>query len=220
VTERRPVVVEIGTGGQEPAPRPGFGDALLVGTELDPALLVAGPRPVLAADGRDLPFAARSVDLLVARNVFGDVGLGFGFEQVTGFDPPGYAAHVRELVQRGARPELEALRDKVRVMVAGVDATKQAMLRDAARVLRADGQVLVVETLTPDFARQWLEERAGGRIKHDAALSAGGVEFTCRAITQHNRRRRYCTASELADPALQVWTLTPIAGATRAARRR
>jgi hypothetical protein len=208
VDGRAPIAVEIGVGKDAPSRRPHLKNATLVGLDVDAGLLSGTGSPMLVADARMLPFRTRSVDHVIARNVFGDVGLGHSFEQVVGFDPPTYAAHVRELVARGAVEELDELRTRVRTMVDAVAETKTAIVREAARVLRPGGTVLVVETLTPGFARQWFENAVGGRRKHVTPVMIGGVHLECGPVSTHNRRRRYCTPDELADPSLEVWVLT------------
>src|SRR5262249_19226223 len=160
-----------------PAARPFAPSATYVGIEVQASLLTRGAVPAVAADAAHLPLRDRSVDHLVARNVFGDVGLGHDFEAVVGFDPPGYAAPGRGLVARGALAELYALRARVRAMTAAVTATKAAILADAGRVLRGHGTLLLVETLTPEFAVQWIEQVAGGRVKDEAVVRAGPAAF-------------------------------------------
>jgi hypothetical protein len=201
-------VIEIGVGTDVPSVRPFARDATYVGVDVDASLLTRHTSPVVAADATRLPFADHSVDFVVACNVFGDVGLGFGFEEAVGFDPPGYAEHVKQLVARGAVRELEVLRARVRAMTTMVAATKLDMLREAARVLRRGGEVIVVETLTPQFAHEWIGGLGGGRA-NESTLIPAGMEYRCRAVKTHNRRRRYCVSAELANPSLMVWVLTP-----------
>jgi hypothetical protein len=207
VTDRSSFVVEIGVGTQRPAVRPFARDAAYIGLDVDPKLLTLGAARLIAADATRLPFADHSVDHIVACNVFGDIGLGFGFEEIVGRDPRRYAEHVQRLVARGALEELEVLRTRVRTMTRAVDATKLSILREAARVLRRGGGVIVVETLTPKFAQEWITGLTGGRANEPAALA--GIEIQCRAVSTHNRRRRYCVPSELTNRSLMVWVLNP-----------
>ena len=207
MTDSNPFVVEIGVGRQRPAVRPFARDAVYIGVDVDPTLLTLGGIRLVAADAAHLPFADRSVDHLVACNVFGDIGLGFGFEEVVGRDPQRYAEHVQRLVARGAIDELEALRARVGTMSRAVDATKLSILREAARVLRRGGDVIVVETLTPKFAQEWIARLTEGRANESTALA--DMEIQCRAVSTHNRRRRYCVPSELTNRSLMVWVLSP-----------
>jgi hypothetical protein len=202
-------VVEIGVGRQLPMARPFARDACYIGVDVDARLLPRGVGPLVAADGARLPFPNRSVDHVVACNVFGDVGLGYGFEEVVGFDPKGYADRVQTLVAEGAISELEELRSRVRSMTDSVETTKLAILREAARVLRGGGDVIVVETLTPQFAQEWIA-RIADRGARETNLLVAGTKYRCRAVGSHNRRRRYCVPAELAEPSLKVWVLTPV----------
>jgi hypothetical protein len=208
VTDRDRFVIEIGVGTQTPSIRPFARDAAYVGVDVDATLLTRRTAPVVAADARRLPFADHSVHYVVACNVFGDVGLGFGFEEVVGLDPQSYAEHLRRLIAQGAVGELEALRARVRAMTGAVHATKLGILGEAARVLRRGGELIAVETLTPQFAQEWISQLGAGRAK-ESTLTAEGVEYRCRAVPTHNRRRRYCTPAELANRSLKVWILTP-----------
>jgi ubiquinone/menaquinone biosynthesis C-methylase UbiE len=117
---------------------------------------------------------------------------------------------VSELIARGDRGELESLRARISAMTDAVDATKESILVEAARVLRRGGDVIVVETLTPRFAREWIERVSGKRAKVDTLLDVGATaaRFRCRALANHNRRRRYCHSTELEEPSLAVWILT------------
>jgi hypothetical protein len=209
VERHRIVVVEIGVGGQPPMTRPFARDACYVGVDVDATLLEPEVTPVAAADAARLPFPDRSVDHVVACNVFGDIGLGHGFEEVVGFDPRAYAHHVQILVAAGAIGELQELRAKVHSMVDAVEDKKLAILREAARALRGGGDVIVVETLTPQFAEEWIARIGGGGGAREATLRVGETSYRCRAVATHNRRRRYCTPAELSDPSLKVWVLTP-----------
>jgi hypothetical protein len=204
------VVIEVGVGAQVPASRPFARDAMYVAVDVDAALLDARRARGVAATATHLPFRSGSVDHIVACNVFGDVGLGHRFEEVVGMDPGQYADHVADLVKRGAHGELLQLRTKVRAMTAAVDATKRAILVDAARVLRHDGEIIVVETFTPNFAQEWIQYTCGGRVKDEAEFDVDGAAFRCRVVRSHNRRRRYCDSSELAHQSLELWVLTAL----------
>jgi ubiquinone/menaquinone biosynthesis C-methylase UbiE len=191
--------------------RPFARHAKYVALDVNTSLLSAVCGDCVGGDATKLPIRTGSIDHVVACNVFGDVGLGYDFEQAVGMDSRTYSDTVSDLIVRGARSELERLRARVRAMTDAVDATKQLLLVEAARVLRRGGDVVIVETLTPRFAREWLERVCGERAKIDALLhlGAGAVRFRCRAVPNHNRRRRYCHSSELEEPSLAVWVLTP-----------
>jgi Methyltransferase domain len=202
------VVVEIGVGDRVPATRPFARNAIYVALDIEPTLLDARRVRGVAANASHLPLKSSSIDHIVACNVLGDVGLGHRFEAVLGMDPGRYTAHVQELVKQGAHAELVRLRSKVRAMSDAVDATKRAVLVDAARVLHRGGDIVVIETMTPHFAREWIERTFGGRVKDQREATVNNIKLSCRTVRSHNRRRRYCNSSELAHGELEVWVLT------------
>src|SRR4029453_440255 len=135
-------LVEVGVGALDLEDRPFARSASAIGVDLDlAALLKGGTRPSIAADGVRLPLRAGSIDCVVAKNVFGDVGLGHDFQGVTGFDPPDYAAHGRALPDAGRLADLQQLRARIRAMTDAVEATRTSLLLEADRVLRPAGSI-------------------------------------------------------------------------------
>jgi hypothetical protein len=204
-------MLEIGCGSVVPVPRRFATNLRVLATDIDPAVEALLPKPEyvpVRCDGRHLPLVAHSVEHVVARNVFGDVGLGHTVEDAVGMAHEEYASLLEEVRRSGELWRLDAVRSRIRDSSAAAVQTKLALLAEAGRVLRRHGSVVVIETMTPRYAEKFFAavfRRQVGRQPDQAAGIA--AEFRIIAVDGHARRRRYCTDAELADPKLRVWIL-------------
>jgi SAM-dependent methyltransferase len=167
----------------------------------------------IRADGRSLPLPTSSMDYIVASNVFGDVGLGFSFESVTGSkDPEAYRLQLARLNLEKDYARIALLRSRIRDMTDEARKSKMTMIAEAGRVLVPGGSLVIVETMTPQFGAEFIKSLSGGRraAKRDPIVEFAGVRFALREIRARSRRLRYCLSSELAVPGLQLWTMQAV----------
>jgi hypothetical protein len=217
-SEYVPTILEIGLGRRPLAARPLAANGWYVGVDIDEPAIRASAGCRIVADAQRLPMRSRSVEMVIARDVFGDVGLGHTFEEVTGFDPDGYSEYIQALVRRGAFSEAAGVRARIAEMTASVERTKATILIESARVLRPDGRILIVETLTPFYAEEFLRRhttaaRPRGKNNHKSPRSGliqvDGFPFRCERVRGFARRRRLCLDDELSHRGLEVWLLQP-----------
>jgi hypothetical protein len=209
------LVLEIGVGDRRSLERPNTRGAYHFAVDVDRQTVAAQTGPRLVADAVALPVADGTVDLVVARNVFGDVGLGHSFEEVTGSDPDRYAAHVRDLLRRGAFDEARQIRARISLMVRAAEETKVQILADSARALVEGGRLLVIETMTPRFAVEFFRRHSrsspgrvrGGRSRDRTVTELSCAPFDLTEVQGYARRSRVCLDDELADDGLKVWLL-------------
>ena len=100
-------------------------------------------RPVLA-DAANLDFADCSVDVVLARNVFGHAVLGFNPDQESHWHELRYATK-RGQASRRERKELTEINN-------GIFEKKVAIMHEAARILVEGGKLVSVDYYTPQYA--------------------------------------------------------------------
>jgi hypothetical protein len=193
-------IIEIGCGARPQPPRGLTDDECYVATELGPAVLAApAGRLRVRTDARSLCFADASISCVIARNIFGDAGLGFTAPEITGFNTGvEYTAWLRTLVAEGRMVELATMRARLRAAAERVWAAKLAILGEIERVLEPGGRAVMIETMTPDQAQTFM-----GRL--ESAFGARVGKLAWRRLEGHRRLRKYCTDAELASRVLRAW---------------
>jgi SAM-dependent methyltransferase len=217
----RDLVLDIGCGHVPSRPRPFAPHASYIGIdpEMNELFGRGSNEPVVCADGCQLPFAGATVDWVVARNVFGDVGLGHRVEDVTGGHGPGeYAVHLSRLQKRGATAELALLAERMRRFSEQIDRKKRELLSEIGRVLHPGaGGLVVVETLTPRFAETFFRSLVGSprsKTEKNPRLDIKNVSWTYAEIRNYSQRARHCWPEELESPGLLVWRFVVVESRT------
>lgn len=105
--------------------------------------------PMPDARGEKLPFANKSISLVLARDVFGDPHLGAS----TNSGAPLWLDQAA-MLRRG---EVEAFQESSANAVKEADELKLAILRETARVLEEQGRLIVVESRTPQIAARFFD---------------------------------------------------------------
>ncbi|HET7320615.1 MAG TPA: class I SAM-dependent methyltransferase [Candidatus Saccharimonadales bacterium] len=157
-------IVEIGCGERA---GPHFGDDyehFAVDTNahaLNTSLLREPALTAINADARHMPqFEDASINVILARNVFGDPYLGVDWQTV------------RNIFLTSTKcPEYDAA-------VEQSDNTKIALLREAGRLLIAGGKLVIVEQLTPEHAESFfarLEVKTDGYPNRLTQLVHGNI---------------------------------------------
>jgi hypothetical protein len=155
---------------------------------------------MMAADARNLPVRSGSLDTVVAKNVFGDPGLGESVATAIGVDglrPEDYRRYLVEEVLPSGVVEVRRVGMLILETRRRVIAAKDALLLELGRVLRAGGHAVVIETMTPSVAVKYFRECAMPNPVR------GPLELV--EMRSFARRRQWCTDAELAEPDLAVW---------------
>jgi SAM-dependent methyltransferase len=208
-------VLDLGCGDNPLQHRPFAPAATYLGVDVTFRATSAArpPSTRIRADGRSLPLPASSMDYVVASNVFGDVGLGFSFESVTGSkDPEAYRLQLARLHLDKDYARIALLRSRIREMTDEARKSKMAMIAEVGRVLIPGGSLIIIETMTPQFGAEFIKSLSGGRraAKRDPIVEIADVRFALRELRARSRRLRYCISSELAAPGLQLWTMQAV----------
>jgi SAM-dependent methyltransferase len=204
-------ILDLGCGQSPSLPRPFALGAVYIGIDPDlESLRERDPTGIaICADGSRLPIPNGTIDWAVARNVFGDVGLGHRFEDVTGgLGPTEYAVHVSNLLERRASGEVMLLRERIRTYSRQVLQTKVRLLHEVCRVLRpTGGKLVVIETMTPHHARAFFDGLfpAGTVTRSRSRVDVDGHTLRFKEVQKYSQRARYCWPEELQDPSLLVW---------------
>lgn len=186
-------VVEIGCGNK---PGPRFPEAKNY-YALDPdlqALKQVDPAAgfvTVAVSATDLPFYSRSVDTIIARNVFGDPLLCSPDQRRRKDD-------MRFFLQAGKFEEYLDIDNELRHKAVGV---KSAIIHEAGRTLIKSSNLVVVENLTPWVTEEYLNG-PGKMAAEEAGLAIHPVDLT--EVLPAKYAQHY---KDVAAP-LAAWALT------------
>jgi ubiquinone/menaquinone biosynthesis C-methylase UbiE len=152
------IIVEIGCG-TDPGPRfeePGAAESLFYATDISETKLdlveELHPEMIpLQADAANLPFDDESIDIVLARNVFGHPNLIYP-------DDAGPLAlnMMLDALESGQPEAFKKISDIGRYHS---DLLKDRILDEASRVLVAAGKLIIVEHLSPRVTKEYLARR-------------------------------------------------------------
>lgn len=212
-------VLEIGCGSAPVEPRRFMGDAFRIASDIDIGELKTideASVPLLIADARlRLPFPNTSIDHVVAKDVFGDPNLGFTMEEFVGFSADSHEEWVEKAAQRFRHDTLyEAIEDSVRLRLLSeeVEWRKVEIMTEVGRVLLSGGSLVIIETRTPDVAREFMHAvslKVGNKKDRERIVreTPSSKLFTVNEVSSARKQRFYCNEEELLDPDLRVWQL-------------
>lgn len=189
-------VFEIGAGEEFGPPFPGA-DYIVTDPDLKAlersreALLEAGCAAV-AVSATQLPTYCRSVNTIVARNVFGDPLLVMPERKAA-------RSSLFDLLQQGEHEEYSRLDRELRAESYGL---KDGIIKEAARVLITGGKLIAVEHKTPWVAAEYLE---GSGSQVAAAVGLDVAKVALQEVVPSTYAEPFKE-----NPLLEAWTLTRI----------
>ena len=202
------IVVEIGCGNKPGPFFEGAGEHFAVDAyapDILEVLLARTEMTPLVADASDLGFDDESVDVVLARNVFGDIALGMSDE-----DRYDLAWAIKALTEGEEVEGGEEALESFAAIEAESASKKIDILRETGRILVVGGKLIVVEQESPMVAERFF---SGARqrddfdllevfgIKHNVPLADVTPPNYARAHGGHSKLQTWVATKRPSEPA-------------------
>lgn len=132
----------------------------------------------ITADATSMPMQSRTIDIVLARNVFGDPFLGVPEERRGSY-------HNRLFANKfESHTELNSIVDDI----FEANIRKTLIINEIARVLRTNGKLIIIEQYTPDVASEFIDSN-NCSLFDDLVLNSASLESVTPANYHefHNR---------------------------------